>query len=71
MEFLLRCWDELDDLVALCRHLARVAMAHLAALRLPLPARSDSCGASDPAGRVRAAPVVVPCKAREAVRLSI
>ena len=71
MEFLLRCWDELDDLAGLCRHLARIALAHVGAVRLPLPAQSDSCGAADPAARSRVAPVVARCQAPEAVRLSI
>ena len=71
MEFLLRCWDELDDLAALCRHLTRTAIAHVGALRLPLPTRNDSFGASGPAARTRVARLIARCKARDVVRMSI
>lgn len=38
MEILLLWWDELDDLVALCRHLLRALIAELSSIGAPLRA---------------------------------
>jgi len=35
MEFLLRVWDELDDLAAACRHIAAAAADEVAGFGLP------------------------------------
>lgn len=40
MEVLLRYWDELDDLAALCRHLSLTVVTEVASLRVPLRAWS-------------------------------
>ena len=31
MEFFLYCWDELDDVAALCRHVSQTVIAEVAA----------------------------------------
>jgi hypothetical protein len=38
MEFLLMCWDELDDAVALCRHVSRTVIDELASVGAPFGA---------------------------------
>ena len=38
MEFFLHCWDEFDDMAAVCRHLSRTVITEIVSLRVPLPA---------------------------------
>lgn len=42
MEFLLRYWDELDDVAALCCHLSRTVITEIASLGVLLRAWGDS-----------------------------
>jgi hypothetical protein len=45
MEFLLLWWDELDDYLGACRHLASSAVDELSSLRAPLTAGASILGA--------------------------
>jgi len=42
MEFLLHLWDELDDLVGACRHVATSAVAEVVAADAPLIAAASA-----------------------------
>ncbi len=45
MEFLLLWWDELDDLVGACRHLASATVEEVAVIAAPLTAAVSAIGA--------------------------
>jgi hypothetical protein len=45
MEIFLHLWDELDDLVGACRHVAVSAASELADLSRPLGAAASAAGA--------------------------
>jgi hypothetical protein len=44
MEFFLHFWDELDDAVGVCRHVATTALAEAAGLSTPLLAWGSALG---------------------------
>jgi hypothetical protein len=45
MEFLLLWWDELDDWLHACRHLAATAAGELSGMAIPLAAGASALGA--------------------------
>jgi len=45
MEFLLLCWDELDDMLGACRHLAAAAVDEMSAARSALALAASGLGA--------------------------
>ena len=45
MEFLLLWWDELDDILGACRHLASITVEEVSAIAVPLTAAVSGIGA--------------------------